>query len=619
MFKYQVNAAGCIPKTESILANRSLSILRNPLLWVFIVSLPFYLIGVRSLALMDNDAMYAQIAGEMLQSGDWITPRLDGVPHFDKPPLVYWLNAVSLSVLGHTEAATRIWPVLAACLTILVVGAIGASLYGKRAGWLSALVFSGCIGPYLYCRVIAVSADVLLCLWTALAILAYIRAIIEKDKNDGPWLLVMFACFGLAGLTKSLYGFGLPIAIIGLHAIATGRWRSFLCRRAGAGILLTAVIVAPWHILATRANPNFIWCYFVRENIQRFMGARWPRDEFLSAPLFLCFTVLWTFPWMGLLPQAVSGALRRIRQSKWGEANDLLICIWFLFILGLFTASHDRLEYYSLPAIPAFAILIGKLWDDGFKDENRTLRRFMTIALGTIGVVLLLGAVAGWEVLGPSKQAVFEFLETWWPYSGWSGVSAQIEVLQRIRIPTVVVLAGASVFVLGASAALLRSRPRLACGLMIGIMAPVFVMANWGFKLMEPFQTSAPIAGILEKAGSVQAVVILEPHEYQWVSGMIYYSGLGVYILKDPGLCDPALNTNRAGRFLDRREFSKLWESGKKVALVYDLSQKDKVLRLLKSEPSRVIGGYGTRVVVENPGKVDKVPASLPDELNQPG
>ncbi len=79
MFKYQVNAAGCIPKTESILANRSLSILRNPLLWVFLVSLPFYLIGVRSLALMDNDAMYAQIAGEMLQSGDWIIPRLDGV------------------------------------------------------------------------------------------------------------------------------------------------------------------------------------------------------------------------------------------------------------------------------------------------------------------------------------------------------------------------------------------------------------------------------------------------------------------------------------------------------------------------------------------------------------
>ncbi|MDR3569906.1 MAG: glycosyltransferase family 39 protein [Syntrophobacteraceae bacterium] len=600
MFKCQADAAQIIPKTEYLSANRCLSILSHPLLWVFLVSLPFYLIGVRSLALMDNDAMYPQIAGEMLHSGDWITPRLDGVAHFDKPPLVYWLNAASLHVLGQTEAAARIWPVLGACLTILVVGAIGASLYGKRAGWLSALVFSGCMGPYLYCRVVAVSADILLTFWTALAILAYIKAIIEKNSNAGAWLMVMFACFGLAGLTKSLYGFGLPIAIIGLHAVPSGKWKSFLTGRAAAGILLTAVIVIPWHVLAARANPDFLWCYFIRENFQRFTGNRWPRDEFLSAPLFLCFAVLWTFPWMGLLPQAVFRAFRRIGETRWSQANDLLICIWFLFIIALFTLSHDRLEYYSLPAIPALALLIGRLWDEAVTEKNRSLRGYMSVALAAIAVLLLIGAAAGWEVLGPEKRDIFQFLETWWPYSGWSGVAAQIEILQRIRIPTVVVLAGAAIFVLGASAALLDSRPRLACGLMIGIMAPIFLMANWGFKLMEPFQTSAPIVGILEKAGPVGAVVILEPHEYQWVSGMIYYSGQKVYILKDPGLHDPAWDRERTERLLGVREFSKLWESGKRVVFVYDLAQKDEVARLLRSEPARVIGGFGTREVLEN-------------------
>ena len=602
MFKCQVDASEFIPKTESSSANRYLSILSHPLLWVFLVSLPYYLLGVRGLALMDNDAMYPQIAGEMLHSGDWITPRLDGVPHFDKPPLVYWLNSVSLSVLGQTEAAARIWPMLGACLTILVVGLIGASLYGKRAGWMSALVLSGCMGPYLYCRVVAVSADILLSLWTSLAILAYIRATMEKDRHAGSWLLVMFACFGLAGLTKSLYGFGLPIAIIGLHAIPTGNWRSFLSRRAAAGVLLTAAIVVPWHVLAARANPNFAWCYFVRENLQRFTGDRWPRDEFLSAPLFLCFAFLWTFPWMGLLPQAVFRAFRRVGKIRWAQANDLLICIWFLFILGLFTASHDRLEYYSLPAVPAFALLLGKLWDEALGDENRALRRYMTLALASIGIILLLGAAAGWEVLGPSKQDIFRFLETWWPYSGWSGVSAQIEVLQRMRIPTVTVLTGAAIFVLGASAALLYSRPRLACGLMIGIMAPIFIMANWGFKLMEPFQTSVPIAGILEKAGPVQAVVIMEPHEYQWVSGMIYYSGRKVYILRDLNLHDPSLDQGKAGRFLSGQEFSKLWKSGKRVVFAYDLSQKDEVSKLMKSEAAMVIGEFGTRVILENTG-----------------
>ena len=600
VLKCEAGAAGCIPKTESLSANRCLSILGNPLLWIFIVSLPFYLIGVRSLALMDNDAMYPQIAGEMLHSGDWVTPRLDGVPHFDKPPLVYWLNAASLGVLGHTEAAARIWPVLGACFTILVIGAIGASLYGKRAGWLSALVLSGCMGPYLYCRVVAVSADILLTFWTALAILAYIRAVIEKNSHSGAWLMVMFACFGLAGLTKSLYGFGLPIAIIGLHAVPTGRWKSFLTWRTAAGVLLTAAIVVPWHVLAARANPNFIWCYFVRENFQRFTGNRWPRDEFLSIPLFLCFTVMWTFPWMGLLPQAVFRGFRRIGENGWLRANDLLVCIWFLFILGLFIASHDRLEYYSLPAIPALALLIGKLWDEAVREETWALRRHMTLALAALAVLFLVGAAACWEVLGPAKQDIFKFLETWWPYSGWSGVSAQIAVLQRMRIPTVAVLAGAAVFVLCASLALLNSRPRLACGIMIAIVAPIFIMANWGFKLMEPFQTSAPIVDILEKSGPAQAVVILEPHEYQWVSGMIYYSGQKVYILKDPNLHDPSLDRERPERFLNPQEFTKLWDSGRRVVLVYDLSQKGEVLDLLRSKALKVIGAFGSREVVES-------------------
>ncbi len=614
MSKCQLDAKECLPQTESSSSNRYLAILRHPLVWIFLLSLPFYLIGVKSLPLWNNDAMYPQIGGEMLRSGNWITPRLDGIPHLEKPPLVYWLNAISLRVLGHSVAAVRIWPVLAACLTILVVGGIGASLYGKRAGWLSALVFSVSMGPFLYCRVVAVSADVLLSLWTSLAILAYIRAIIEKSRHSGSWLLVMFACFGLAGLTKSLYGFGLPIVIIGLHAIPTGRWRSFLCRRTAWGILLTFAIAAPWHILVARANPDFLWCYFVRENFQRFAGDRWPRDEFLSAPLFLTFTVLWLFPWTGLLPQAVFRSFRRIRETRWLQANDLLICIWFLFIVGLFVASHDRLEYYSLPAVPAFALLIGKLWDDGLKDEKPTLRRSMSLALAATAVILLLGAIAGWVVLGSLKNDVFKFLDAWWPYSGWSGVSAQIAVLQRIRIPTVVVLTGAAIFVLGASAALLRSRPRLACGLMIGIMAPIFIMSNWGFKLMAPFESSAPIVKILKKAGPVQAIVIREPHEYQWVSGMVYYTGRKVYILKTSDLRDSVLDGRPGGMFLSRQEFSKLWESGKRVVFVYDLSQNNEVSGLLKSQPSKVIGRFGTRVVLENLGKSEKTLAGLPDE-----
>ncbi|MGC9194007.1 MAG: ArnT family glycosyltransferase [Syntrophobacteraceae bacterium] len=612
MLKCHVDAAQDFRQSASSSLKNYLSVLGHPVLWVFLISLPFYLIGVRSLALCDNDAMYPQIAGEMLRTGDWVTPRLDGVAHFDKPPLLYWLNAISLRVLGHTIAAARIWPVFAICFTILVVGGIGTSIYGKRAGWLSALVFSTCAGPYLYCRVVAVSPDILLCFWTSLAILAYLKAIVEKNKYGFWWMMVMFACFGLAGLTKSLYGFGLPIVIIGLHAIATGRWKSFLCWRTAAGLLVTCAIVFPWHILAAMANPHFLWCYIVRENFQRFAGNRWPRDEFLSAPLFLLFTGLWTFPWIGLLPQAVLGAFGRIRQNRWIQGNELLICIWFLFIVGLFTASHDRLEYYSLPAIPAFALLIGKLWDEAFKEQNGAIRRYMSMALGITAAILLVGAAAAWVILGPAKVDIFKFLETWWPYSGWSGVSAQIAVVQRMRIPTVVVLAFAAVFVFAASAALLKSRPRLGLALMILIMVPIFIMSNWGFELMVPFESSAPVVQILKKAGPVTAIVIREPHEYQWISGMVFYSGCKVYVLKDPDLKDPSLGWDRDKRLLSVKEFLKLWKSGDNVAFIYDVTQEQNVSRLLQSEPARVIGEFGTRVVVENRAESNRAPQTRP-------
>ena len=116
-------------------------------------------------------------------------------------------------------------------------------------------------------------------------------------------------------------------------------------------------------------------------------------------------------------------------------------------------------QYYSLPSIPAFALLIGKLWDEGLKDENKSLRLYMTIALAFIAVILLIGAGAAWVILAHRRKSYSKFLGTWWPYSGWSGVSAQVAVLQRMRIPTVVVLAGSSICVLIASVALLKIPP----------------------------------------------------------------------------------------------------------------------------------------------------------------
>lgn len=209
----------------SLFWNRHMSQLRNPLLLILLLSLPFFMVCVGNLALSDTDAMYPEIAREMRQTGDWITPRLNGAQHFDKPPLAYWLTGLTQHFLGETDAAARLWPALTGWATVLLIGCLGTSLYGRRAGWLSALVLAACLGPYLYTRV--VSTDSILCFFCTLAILSYTRAMVIKGKHDGVWLLLMFISLGLAGLTKGLVGMGLPAGIIFLHAALSGRLISF--------------------------------------------------------------------------------------------------------------------------------------------------------------------------------------------------------------------------------------------------------------------------------------------------------------------------------------------------------------------------------------------------------
>ena len=171
MSKVQADAAECIPQTRSLSASRYLSLLRQPLLWI-LLSAFLYLIGVRSLALNDNDAMYPQIAPKCCTRATRVTPRLDGVAHFDKPPLIYWLNAVSLRLLGQTDAARVL-----ACPWRLS-GNPCRRRHRRLALWKTRGVVEHvriqrmCV--LFYCRVIAVSADIILCFWTALAILAYI-------------------------------------------------------------------------------------------------------------------------------------------------------------------------------------------------------------------------------------------------------------------------------------------------------------------------------------------------------------------------------------------------------------------------------------------------------------
>lgn len=545
---------------------------RQPLFWVAVAALVFIFADLGGPALNFGEGMYAEIAREMRQSGDWVTPRLNGTPHFDKPPLLYWLIGLNQAVFGETEFAARFWPALAAWLSILAVGSCGRALYGARAGWAGALVMAACAGPYLYGR--QAMPDALVVFLTTLAVLGYGRGFVRGDGR-GPWPWVMFAAFGLGFLAKGLVGIGLPVAVIGVHAVCGGQLRTIGRRpwRLLAGAALTAAIVAPWVVAVALANRGFLSYFFFREHLARFAGQRFPRDEFLSLPLFLLFALMWTFPWLATVPGVCRRGFASVRRCRADGGADLLPLIWLLLVIGLFSASRSRLEYYSLPAIPAFALLSGRWWDGLLGGEpGPRPGRELKIGLAFMAIVSGVAALGAAVVLGPAKDLVTEVFARAWPTAGWQGDPEQMALLDLVRWPSIGAILGVAAFTAVALWGARRNRPRVALGMLAAQMVFIFPLIQWGFRATEPVNSLREVAGIaLSAAEPADTLVFQEPHEFMWVGGMAYYTRRPVLILKEPAFEGVAARRREPReRFLDLDQVASLWHSPAKVVLVLE-------------------------------------------------
>ena len=571
-----------------------------PLFWISLAALPIFLWGLSAPGLNDAEGMYAEIAREMRLGGDWITPHLNGTRHFDKPPLLYWLIALTQMVLGETETAARFWPSLATWATIPVIGALGDALFGRRAGRLSAVVCATGLGAFIFGRIIL--PDPSMCFWVSLSVLGYVKGYLRGDGKGGVWTWVMFGAMGAASLIKGILGLGFPAAIIGLHVLWTGRLRSMFSLRSFAGICLTAAVALPWQILVGRANPDFFGYFILREHFMRFTGKRFPPDEFLSLPVFLTFTYLWTFPWIAIVPQAVKRSIDRVRNAFRRSDEDLLLLLWIGIVVGLFSASQSRLEYYAFTSLPAFALLVGKLWDDTFTSESDIMGgKGMLPAMAVMTSLAAAAAVGAFIILGPSKDLVFQTVNAYWPESGWIPGPEQAQILERIRIPSILTMAGIALFSLAALIFLKRRNPRGAFITLTVMMIPLFFLVHWGFMVMEPFMSARAVADLVVRNTRPDSVVVLqEPHEYMWVGGVVFYAKRPINILKDPKFEGVASRRREPPeRFLDRETFLSLWNSKTHVVLIAD-EDFGLIQDLDFSGTALTVGETGGRTVLEN-------------------
>jgi len=556
----------------------------------------------------DVDAVQAQIARNMLESGDWVTARLDGVAYLEKAPFIYWLMAGCYRVLGVSDVVARLPVALSSIALCLLTAWFGAWAFGKRAGMFAGLCMSTCVGLFLFTRIQI--PDVMLTFTTALAMWAFLRALDEDEARPRLWAATMAVCLGLGLLLKSLIGALFPVAAGLLYLGVT---RQLFSARAWrrlhpfSGILIVLAIAAPWHILAAIQNPplfdftmhsvrgeyhGFLWFFFINEQLLRFLNLRFPRDYNTVPRLyFWLFHLLWLFPWSVYLPSVFRLSYKPVDRA--GQTRLLALC-WTGFILVFFTFSTTQ-EYYSMPCYPALALLLGSAMAAGGAWIRRGTRVLAVIAAAATLVCFGLAfAVRNY----PTPGDIFNALDT--RHSNYTlslGHMSDLTLpaLAYLRVPLVV--AGCAFFV-GALAMLLR-KGRHSFAATALMMMIFFHAARLALVVFDPYLSSRPLAEALLRSPEGKLIV---NHHYYTYSSVFFYTNRNALLLngRTNNLIYGSYAPGAPPVFIDDSQFAQLWRAGERCYLVADDKVRERLEKLVGSELLNTVSESGGKMLVTN-------------------
>ena len=310
-----------------------------------------------------DEGRYAEIPREMVATGDFVTPRLNGVKYFEKPPLFYWCVAASVKLFGGEEWTLRAWPAMFAVAGVLMTYAAGLSLYGRTVGLAGAVVLATSLFYFALAHVLII--DMAVSVLISGVLFAFITGVqAEPGRRRRTLFYALYVCAALATLAKGLIGFLLPGAVMFLWLLIFNEWRRLRPFYLPTGALIFLAIAAPWHVLAGLANHSpvkehdFTWFYFVREHWLRFTTDVDNRVEpfWWFAPIILAGL----FPWIAFFVQSLRHNLQGGWAARAGNSVAWFCVVWAGFIFLFFSASHSKLVPYVLPVVPPLALLIGR-------------------------------------------------------------------------------------------------------------------------------------------------------------------------------------------------------------------------------------------------------------------
>lgn len=333
--------------------------MRGVPLGVALVALGLYLIGLGAAPLLDPpEGFHAEVAREMALDRDPIAPRIDGVPYYETPPLLYWLLSASFGAAGVTPLAARLWSALGAVGCAALTARLGVMLGGPRLGLLAGLIVAANLGMFVHGRM--VSPEVLFTFCVTLAWTGFALAYLGTRRRG---LALFYLGLGLVALAKGLLAALGPLLVVAVFFWLT-RERPLSPWAPWWGVLLAAAVALPWYMAMEAKSPGFLGYTLFDGSLYGLTRPRTLPDE--NVPLgsleFLVVTILALLPWSLALPWAFARAFQR----EWESATArlwLVLGLWSVAVLAFFVLVPHRLPHSALPAFPALALLVARVWD----------------------------------------------------------------------------------------------------------------------------------------------------------------------------------------------------------------------------------------------------------------
>ncbi|MEO6244906.1 MAG: phospholipid carrier-dependent glycosyltransferase, partial [Opitutaceae bacterium] len=352
-------------------------------------ALYFFRLGSYPLSNPD-EGRYAEIPREMLATGDWVTPRLNGVNYFEKPPLSYWITAVMEKTFGENEWSVRAVPALFAVWGVLLTYAAGRRWRSREAGLCAAVVLGTSLLWFVigHLPLLDMSVSVLM----AQALFAFWFGVQERPgATRRGFFYLLYASMALATLAKGLIGFLVTGAVMFLWLLFFNQWRRLRPFYFPTGALLFLALAAPWHVLAALHNETWVHRYFVYEHFERFLTPAASRPG--PVHYFVWIVIAGIIPWTGFLWPATREALCGGWARRKENADVWFLITWVAFVFFFFSVSKSKLPPYILPIFPALAVLIGawlaRVLEEKSAAPLRGGLRAFTFLNGLLAVALL--------------------------------------------------------------------------------------------------------------------------------------------------------------------------------------------------------------------------------------